>query len=54
MNTIDFNKYVSRVLVALVVGALVSALVKSLGGGKYIVAGASGAAGHVAAVALLP
>ncbi len=54
MENVNFNKQLERALVALAIGALVSALVRSQGGGKYLVAGISGAAGSVAAVALLP
>jgi hypothetical protein len=54
MENMDFNKQLGRALVALAIGALVSALVRSQGGGKYLVAGMSGAAGTIAAVALLP
>lgn len=50
MENVDFNKQLGRALVALAIGALVSALVRSQGA----VAGISGAAGSVAAVALLP
>jgi hypothetical protein len=50
---IDWNKEAGRAAVAATVAFLVGLLLKTLGAGKWVVAGVSGAAGGIAAVAAL-
>lgn len=54
MENIDLKEEVGRAVVAAVVAFLAALLLKAAGAGKWVVAEASGAAGAVAAVLLVP
>jgi hypothetical protein len=51
MEQVDWGKEAARAGIAAVVAFLVGLLLKSLGAGKWVVGGASGAIGGIAAVA---
>jgi hypothetical protein len=49
----DGTKHAARALIALVVAYLAAAALKAMGAGKWVVAGVSGAAGNIAALAVV-
>lgn len=53
MNSFEFGKETARAIVAALVGFILAQLLRAVGAGRWLTAGASGALGSIAALAVI-